>query len=178
MTIRFYLFLLLLINCNIGVTQSNDSLLTRKLSDFGLKKYQGHLSNSIDKEKQDAYVKQRINWLRDSIDISILESVEANIIDIPDLQKVSYKFKDCQKILLPINKQIIISVHSAHKDSEIGDVCIGMVEGDTFYINYGHVCGGLINFERLSLSLPTNVYDFFGAFVSDTDGKEWVKLDF
>ncbi|HMR90252.1 MAG TPA: hypothetical protein PKD51_18950 [Saprospiraceae bacterium] len=112
----------------------------------------------------------------DSLEVATLEYADPNIIDIPDLQKVSYKIKTCQNLQM-INKEIItICVHSAHNDPDVGDVCMGKTSKNIFFVNFGHVCGGLINFESFSLSLPLDSIEFFNNFVSDTDGQGWVRI--
>ncbi len=173
---RFLLLIGFLLQCCIVNGQETDSLNTIRMNELWKRNYSGHVSTSIDKKKQETWIKQRIKWMQDSLHIDSLEFVEPNIIDIPDLQKISYKLKDCQNIRVANAENITICVHSAHQDPDIGDVCIGMTGETIFYVNDGHVCGGLINFERMALTIPSDLMDFFNSFVSDTDGHTWLPI--
>ena len=176
MIFRFLLFASFLFCCSVVNGQETDSLTTKKITDLWKRNYSGHLSTSIDKKKQDTWINQKKTWMLDSLEVATLEYADPNIIDIPDLQKVSYKIKTCQNLQM-INKEIItICVHSAHNDPDVGDVCMGKTSKNIFFVNFGHVCGGLINFESFSLSLPLDSIEFFNNFVSDTDGQGWVRI--
>lgn len=178
MLFRFYLLTVLIFLSFTCFCQQKDSTSIIKISDFWQRNVTGHSSRLINKEKQDAWIKQKVVWMRDSLDVHALDVVEPNIIDIPDYQKVSYKIKAIKNINSIDNSPITITVHSSHEDPEIGDVCIGMTENKIFYINFGHVCGGMINFERMSLLEPADAFDFFNAYVSDTDDHKWVRYHF
>ena len=49
-------------------------------------------------------------------------------------------------------------------------------EGKT-YVNYGHICGGLIHFYAISGEIPKSSNDFFTHFLSDTDDLKWQISD-
>ena len=178
MFVRFVLLTGFLFQCCVVNGQETDSLTAKRINDLWKRNYSDHVTTIIDKKKQDTWINQKMLWMSDSLDIGNLEFTEPNIIDIPDLQKVSYKIKSCQNIQMLDSSHVSICVHSAHQDPEIGDVCIGKTSENVYFVNYGHVCGGLINFERMALSIPNDSLDFFNSFVSDTDGHTWLRISF
>lgn len=129
----------------------------------------------INKLKQKAWIDLKILELISLLDDENIPITVPNVIDIPDLKKLSYKIFNQSKIVLNDTEGLIISCHSVHEDPEIGDVTIGLSSSRLVFVNYGHVCSGVINFENYSLNLPNDSPSFFNNFVSDTDGEKWHK---
>jgi hypothetical protein len=176
MFVRFVFFVGYLLQFCVVNGQESDSLTTQRINDLWKRNYSDHVTALIDIKKQEIWINQKMLCMRDTLDVATLEYAEPNIINIPDLQKVSYKIKSCQNIQMLDSSHVSICVHSAHQDPKIGDVCIGKTSENVYFVNYGHVCGGLINFERMALSIPNDSLDFFNSFVSDTDGHTWIPI--
>ena len=77
---------------------------------------------------------------------------------------------------LPGENWIYIVTASAHDSPEIGDLSLAIDNHQSIYLNNGHVCGGIINFESRQLRELKTSQDFFRYFVSDTDYEAWERV--
>jgi len=126
--------------------------------------------------------KKRNSWIKKSVDslfvLSVRDSVEISspkIIDLPDLKMISYRINRLGRIVFPEGDSILIFLHSAHEDMEIGDVSLAIKSDKSIYVNFGHVCGGIIHFMHLSAAIPMKPINFFETFYADTDDAKWMK---
>ncbi len=125
---------------------------------------------------------KRIIWVNNMIDsiniISDSEEIEISIptiTDIQDSKMISYRIYQKGKIVFPDGKFIVLVLHSAHGDPEIGDVALAVQKDGFVYINFGHVCGEMVHFVNYSTEIPVSAIDFFKSFISDTDDEKWKK---
>jgi hypothetical protein len=105
-----------------------------------------------------------------------------NIID-PDITDLgeeyyacSYRLKDPGMIRISGKEWIYMIPSSSHDNPEVGDITLAMDRKERFYINEGHICGGIIHFQSLrKIDLKTS-RQFFKYFTSDTDSLPWKKI--
>jgi hypothetical protein len=155
----------------------NDTLSKIRPFGFGLsqKYFSSHNKSLVKSSKQKKWIKSAIKSMKSLPFESNIEVCQPHTVDIPDYQKISYRIQDCRKVSFLNGDTVLICLHSVHQDPKVGDVSIAMDSKNNVYVNFGHICGGLINFERMSLVPPQNMADFTENFVSDTDDEKWKK---
>jgi hypothetical protein len=91
--------------------------------------------------------------------------------------QIEYRIRDIGFIKFDNENWICFISHSSHNNEAIGDVTLARDSFGRFYVNYGHICGGVISFKTnvFTKSLTSKV--FFENFVSDSDGKSWICID-
>lgn len=75
------------------------------------------------------------------------------------------------------NLWIVMKSHSSHDNSNIGDIVISSTNAGNFYVNDGHICGGIISFVydgTVSLQHPDF---FFSHFTSESESSQWKLLN-
>ncbi len=168
---------ILLFGNPIYIFGQNDTLPKTRPFGFGLsqKYFSSHNKSLVKSSKQKKWIKSAIKSMKSLPYESNIEVCQPHIVDIPDYQKISYRIQDCRKVSFLNGDTVLICLHSVHQDPKVGDVSIAMDSKNNVYVNFGHICGGLINFERMSLVPPQNMADFTENFVSDTDDEKWKK---
>ena len=104
------------------------------------------------------------------------KTIEPEITDLgEEYYSCSYRLQGPGMIRISAEEWIYLVASSAHDNPEVGDITLGMDQKKRFYINEGHVCGGIIHFQSLErIELKTSK-QFFKHFVSDTDSAGWVR---
>jgi hypothetical protein len=172
------LFALAFLVCyNLYAYAQTDSISKPRPFGFGLsqKYFSSHNKSLVKSSKQKKWIKSAIKSMKSLHYDSNIEVCQPHIVDIPDYQKISYRIQDCRKVSFLNGDTVLICLHSVHQDPKVGDVSIAMDSKNNVYVNFGHICGGMINFERMSLVPPQNMADFTENFVSDTDDEKWKK---
>jgi len=169
--ITYILFLL----CVTTVSKAQIDTLEKSQLFFWKQNYAAHKSAMIDTLKQKEWINNKTQYMIDSLGFIEMEDLMPNIFDIPDGQKISYKIFGKGRIRFVNNETILIYTHSSHENPEVGDISIAFTDDNNIFVNYGHICGGIIHFEHYSLILPENPEMFFQNFVSDTDDFKWTK---
>lgn len=173
---RQIVFILLFGNSSLIFGQ-NDSMQKIRPFGFGLsgKYFSSHSKAFVNLSSRKKWIMSAIKSMKSLPDLSNITLSQPHIIEIPDYQKISYRIQDCQKILFLNGEMVFICLHSVHQDPKVGDVSIAMDSKKNFYVNFGHICGRLIHFERKSSKAPRDIQDFIDNFVSDTDDLKWEK---
>jgi hypothetical protein len=137
---------------------------------------------SIEHSKALVVASKRKKWIKTAIKSiqqikidSTIKASEPHIVNVPEYHKVAYRITDCNTIKFLNGDSVLICLHSVHQDPQVGDVSIAIDSKRKSYVNYGHICGGMINFERMSIIPPIDIVDFIQNFVSDTDKEKWKK---
>lgn len=107
--------------------------------------------------------------------------VEAVVNDAPGFERVSYRLHDKVKLHFPDGSKVIVRCHSAHLNGEVGDVVVAMDNEGRVYVNFSHICGGMIRFYDSAVSIdgegkvemPLDSDTFFRKFRCDTDDEGW-----
>lgn len=131
----------------------------------------------VNKEKQNV-------WIRNTVDSLISTKLDENfdilshhLTELDEYKMISYRVNKSGKLLFHGGEYCIIYVHSAHEDPEIGDVSVALTMDGIIYINFGHVCGGIIHFVHMSTDIPKKPAEFFDVFSSDTDDEKWNRWE-
>lgn len=133
----------------------------------------GHDSSHADKQKQEAWIQ---NVLKNRPDFEEgLSEARPSINDSPGFQQVKYRIRNKAVIVCQDRERIILVTHSMHQDSSIGDIAVAWVDAHTAYLNYGHICGGLVNYISEKPEIPEDGKDFFSRFYTDTDNQRWIR---
>jgi hypothetical protein len=175
-----YFFLLSIVTClkAVVINAQPDTVYSVRPFGYGViqKYYSGHDAALVNKKKRKKWINESIRTMKELSSAENIPVSEPHIVDIPDYQKITYRIQDCRTIVLKNGERILICIHSGHEDPEVGDVSVAMdIRKKRFYINYGHICGNLINFEKISVEIPVDSKSFFRFFLSDTDERKWKK---
>jgi len=134
---------------------------------------QQHESEPLSKRKQKAWIREmKKDLARASVDAN-LPLIEPAVVNVKDYQSVTYRVQARSKIICTNGDWLVIHPHSSHQADEVGDICLALTDKGKFYVNYGHVCGGIIHFQSLDTIKPASAEDFISRFRSDTDDKAW-----
>lgn len=93
--------------------------------------------------------------------------------DFGDSRKVSFRIVEYGLIKLENGDWVYIRTHSSHEDETVGDISLAISSDKKLYINYGHVCGGIINFQAYDIQTMISSEEFFRLCKSDTDDQSW-----
>ncbi len=71
---------------------------------------------------------------------------------------------------------IYFETHSAHDNSDIGDITIAIDSKKRIFINEGHVCGGYIYFDAMHFKEIPSADSFFKHFNYDSEKGNWKRV--
>ncbi|MBC7886101.1 MAG: hypothetical protein H7X99_11545 [Saprospiraceae bacterium] len=132
--------------------------------------------NVINQQKRTEWIISRALMMKMNQDNNAESFIKPTFIQMPDYSVIDFRIQEGSKVICSNKEVIRFSVHSSHEDAEIGDVSVGMDMDDNLYVNYGHVCGGMVHFESFSSKHPESAEAFFTTFVSNTDDEKWHKI--
>jgi hypothetical protein len=137
---------------------------------------QGH-TTPHDPKARKKYIKETIKGLKREQAIRKIQETTPEVTDIEDYQSTSYRVSSKTLIRCTNGDYIIIQPHSSHQDTGIGDVSIAVSNTGGKWVNYSHICGGIIHFKSYDTDLPRSSADFFQRFKGEDDhGKDgWVR---
>ncbi len=136
-----------------------------------------HNETTVNKTIQKKWILETIKDLKKKDSLQFLELTEPKIISNPDNNRISYRIIKKGRIQCSGGDWIYITMHSMHENKEIGDVCIGISNNGETFVNYSHVCGGIVHFIDKSVTIPEDANDFFNRFISDANEQKWVKWE-
>lgn len=102
--------------------------------------------------------------------------MDAHITAYDEYYKISYRLMKTGYIQLENQSWIYFISSSSHDNPEIGDITVAMDNQKRFFINRGHICGGMIHFQsekKIDLRTPD---DFFTNFREDVDNDPWTSF--
>jgi len=132
--------------------------------------------HQADARSQKKWLKQQVKELLAFSPAENLTPVAALTVDLGEYKIQSFKIKGETLIRFDDNSWIYIKSHSSHEDTLIGDISIAMSDTREFYINNGHICGGIIHFICKSDNPPLSKSEFIDCYVADTDDQPWILL--
>jgi hypothetical protein len=135
-----------------------------------------HDNSEVDVAIQKKWIENTIKELTNNDSLSSFELTHATINSNPGYERTTFRIKGETRIQCG-NDWIYFKPHSAHENELVGDLCIAITNGNKIFVNYEHICGGIIHFIKKNDTLPKNAIEFFKTFVSDTNGKEWKELN-
>jgi hypothetical protein len=135
--------------------------------------YEGHSSTQINLKKRSSWIEEAIQELSSLSTDSNAETIIFQTIDLEDYQKTYIRVQQPGNIKFINGSSASIMLHSVHEDPEIGDVSL-LVSGDKIFVNYGHICGGIVRFCSMDLNAPQGIQDFTSRFLSE-EGVAWEK---
>lgn len=133
-----------------------------------------HDKKEVNEQAQKAWIKNTL-LKHSSIHLDSLPIVEPDIRILPDFSRCSYRLSENSRIIFKDKSWAAIYINSSHSDKVVGDICILVSSKKKKYVNFGHICGGIIHFESKIGTIPENIKDFVQRFVSDTDKSGWMK---
>jgi len=136
-----------------------------------------HLESPADPKAQKRWIKQTAKEIQHDQRLLDTEEIMPEITDIPEYQSTSYRITAKSLIRCSNDDILVIQPHSSHQDEKIGDVSIAVTGSGKVWVNYSHICGGIIHFKNYDTALPTSSADFFQRFKGEDDhGKDgWVR---
>lgn len=134
-----------------------------------------HNETEVNKEIQKKWINETIMYLKKHDSLQLMDLAEPKISSTPEFNRISYRIINKGKIHCSGGEWIYITMHSIHEDKEIGDICLAISDKGKLFVNYGHVCGGIVHFIDKSAKIPEDANDFFDRFVSDINEDKWVK---
>ena len=102
--------------------------------------------------------------------------VEPIRVTVPEFTMISYRIKGPSGIRCANGDLIYLLPHSSHENPEIGDVCLGFTKNRKIFVNFGHICGGMVHYVSQKGEIPQNASAFFRDFKADTDDMPWQIL--
>lgn len=133
-----------------------------------------HTDNKINKAMQQQWIENTIVELKKSDAFSSFKPIKADIKSFPEYSLVSYRIYGKVRLQCADGEWIYFKSNSSHTNSEVGDVCLAISDKGKVYVNYGHICGGIVHFNDKSNQTPRDANDFFTRFNSDIDNQPWV----
>jgi hypothetical protein len=115
----------------------------------------------ISHRERNKWIKMKVWEMNSTMWDNEMELAEFTSIDTDDIKLTRVRIKSCNKLSFENLDTILICSHSVHENPLVGDVSIPLLNRNKVYVNYGHVCGGLINFENPTSQQPQNGADFF-----------------
>ena len=131
---------------------------------------------TINLEKRQAWMENAIQNLNNNAKVYDAPVIGLEKVELEDLYYLGYRLQGAGKIRFEDGSWIRMMSNSAHHNGEVGDIVLAIDQNGDYYINEGHICGGIINFvcgKKIDLS---NSNQFFKNFKCDTDKKEWYTL--
>ena len=126
-------------------------------------------SEEINTVLQQKWIEKTIIELQKNDVLRLLKPVEPEINSHPEFTRISYRFNGDARIQCQGGDWIYFRSHSEHENSKIGDVCLAITNKGEVFLNYGHICGGIVCIIDKSNTMPYDANDFFNRFISDTD---------
>jgi hypothetical protein len=131
----------------------------------------------VDWKKRQTWLEDKIQELR-AIDRETERSlVNLNKIDTDDLYYLGYQVQGKGMITFEDGTWAYIVMNSVHQDEQVGDITIAIDHSGKYYINEGHICGGIINFVCSKRVDMKSASQFFQYFRTDTDKQVWQEIN-
>jgi len=137
---------------------------------------QHHCKANIDSVKQHEWIKQTASTMY-NLKPGDFPKIEPGIQESGDFYMISYKLKSQGSIRLSSGAYIFLMSNSSHENPVVGYITVAIDNKNNIFVNYGHVCGGIINFECNKKILLKSSTDFFDNFTDDTGGTKWVQFN-
>lgn len=137
--------------------------------------YSQHQGEAADPAARKAWVKATVKILKTEANRAAFSIAEPRIIDLPDLQLVSYRVQGDIRIACTDGGWVYIRPHSSHENARIGDVSVAVDSRGRAYVHFGHICGGSIRFSSERVHPPATPEDFFLHFLDDEEDKPWAR---
>jgi hypothetical protein len=137
-------------------------------------KFNEHGSVKADKTRQKEWI-EAVLESRHQTEM-MAEEIFPSVSDAKGYEKVNYRVAGPSKIIMGNKDTLFITIHSSHYDPEIGDISLAWCRRGGIYVNFGHICGNLINFMNNNTKLPKSARIFLRDFRSDTDDERWNTL--
>ena len=134
-----------------------------------------HHASKVKKALQQKWIKKTIHQLKKDDTMKLLKLTEPAINSAPGFTMISYRINGDTRIQCASGDWIYFRAHSMHDDSEVGDVCLAITDKGKTFVNYGHICGGIIHFIHKGDQIPHDAHEFQTKFISDTDELAWIK---
>lgn len=133
-----------------------------------------HHGQEFDAQKRSEWIINTVTYLENSGDPDMLQKVVVNEYEQED-GLIAFRVRVIREAWVDFENgdRIHFVCNSSHEDEAVGDVCVAIDQKGKVFVNEGHVCGGLINFEYRGKNAPTSADLFFQNFKSDTDKKIW-----
>jgi hypothetical protein len=146
------------------------------LSLAGIDLYGQDHTTAPDPKATKKYINKTYKMLKKETGVILMIEDPPVVTDIEGYQSTSYRVTKRTMIRCTNGDYIIIQPHSSHQDTGIGDVSIAVSNTGEKWVNYSHVCGGIIHFKSNDTELPKSTSDFFLRFKGEDDhGKdEWI----
>ncbi len=160
----------LLRNLCIGITTS----LTLCLSGNVLAQ---HMNTKPDPEIQQQWIKEALTKMKSSVKLDKFKTISPSVIRLDSITRITYRVIREGWIEFGPNEWIYILLHSSHETPEIGDVILVMDDDYQYFVNYSHVCGGIVHFNCDENVKITSSDDFIRYFKEDIDLSSLKKLE-
>jgi len=127
----------------------------------------------ISEKNQRTWLKKTASLLKKMTPDTCSRVSEIKRYDFGDSKKVAFRIVEYGLIKLENGDWVYILTHSSHEDETVGDISMAISSDKKLYVNYGHVCGGIINFQAYDIQSLSSSEEFFRLCKSDTDGISW-----
>jgi hypothetical protein len=131
--------------------------------------------SEVNRSVQKKWIKKTVIELKKNKGLAAMKVTEAAIQSTADFKMVSYRVYGVTKIICTNGDWICFQPHSSHDGKNAGDVCVAITGQGSIFVNYGHICGGMVHYINNKGELPSTPADFFSSYISDTDEKHWEK---
>jgi hypothetical protein len=129
----------------------------------------------ISRRARNKWIKNKVREMKSATWDKNIALADFTTIDTDEVKLNKVRISDCNKLYFDNKDTILICIHSVHENPRIGDVSIALLNRKKVYVNFGHVCGGLIRFESFRIHNPESGLHFFSKYISDTDELKWKK---
>ncbi len=178
--VRFLLFYAAILSCCGAVSQGRPVVFgpfkgMRSLDN-------GHTSVMRDTIKAKAWIEAMVREMRgQEVFCSDCRIAEPAINDAAGFERISYRLRDHVQLAFSNGSKVEVRCHSSHQDPEVGDVTLAMDTEGLVFVNFSHICGGIVQFYDSNFSgepggkpvLPKDAGTFFSKYLCDTDDAGW-----
>ncbi|HRZ41467.1 MAG TPA: hypothetical protein P5228_02050 [Bacteroidales bacterium] len=124
-------------------------------------------------DSADAWIIDMLTQMKTVSRIDSERIVRVENVDFEGLLMKRYKLVGEGFIVFPDSGWVYLISASSHDQPYVGDITLAMDHTGTFFLNRGHVCGGIIHFVFSGKPEEDTAANFFRLYVSDTDEAPW-----
>jgi hypothetical protein len=133
-------------------------------------------SKKVVTEEQKAWIKEMMEVLLNTTTLPAADTIAITTNELDDFRQSGFRLKGTGYIHFENGDWIYLVSNSSHTNEKIGDITLAMDNKKRFYLNEGHVCGGIIHFTTGRMFKTLDADMFFRYFRGDEDETEWKAL--
>jgi hypothetical protein len=132
----------------------------------------------IDQKLVKAWIESKVEELAAmNLNDASLKEIKPNYTIFNEFYQLEYRLKGSGIIKFSSSDWVYLISHSYHENQNIGDITLAMTSDKQFYLNAGHICGGIVSFITNDKNSKITSESFFQNFTCDTDYAKWTRYE-